>query len=87
MVAGKQFIGKWSLCRNLPRRAWVLTTPTGAVEGHAYPPEFVPKMVQWYREGKFPIDKLAKFMPADDFEQGLKEMHDGTTIKPILCWS
>ncbi|KAK5117765.1 hypothetical protein LTR85_008740 [Meristemomyces frigidus] len=59
----------------------------GAVEGQAYPPEFVPKMVQWYREGKFPIDKLTKFMPADDFEQGLKEMHDGTTIKPILCWS
>ncbi|KAK4546329.1 hypothetical protein LTR36_002006 [Oleoguttula mirabilis] len=58
-----------------------------AVEGQAYPPEFVPKMVQWYREGKFPIDKLTKFMPADDFEQALKEMHDGTTVKPILCWS
>ncbi|KAK5136942.1 hypothetical protein LTR08_001449 [Meristemomyces frigidus] len=59
----------------------------GAVEGHAYPPEYVPKMVQWYREGKFPIDKLVKFMPADQFDQALKEMHDGTTIKPILCWS
>ncbi|KAK3109618.1 hypothetical protein LTR53_016939 [Teratosphaeriaceae sp. CCFEE 6253] len=59
----------------------------GAIEGSAYPPEYVPKMIQWYREGKFPIDKLCKFMPAEDFEQALKEMHDGTTIKPILCWS
>lgn len=47
----------------------------GAVEGQAYPPEYVPKMVQWYREGRFPIDKLMKLMPAEDFEQGLKEMH------------
>ena len=59
----------------------------GAIEGQAYPPEYVPKMIQWYREGKFPIDKLMKFMPADDFEKGLEEMHSGATIKPILCWS
>ncbi|KAF2486208.1 chaperonin 10-like protein [Neohortaea acidophila] len=59
----------------------------GAIEGHAYPPEFVPKMIKWYKEGKFPVDKLMKFIKAEDFEQGLKEMHDGTTIKPIMCWS
>ena len=58
----------------------------GAVEGHAYPKEYVPKMIQWYREGRFPIDRLMKFLPADDFEQGLKEMHEGTTIKPVLLW-
>lgn len=45
----------------------------GAIEGQAYPPEYVPKMIQWYREGKFPFDKLMKLIPADDFEQGLKE--------------
>lgn len=46
----------------------------GAIEGESYPPEYIPKMIQWYREGRFPIDKLCKFMPADDFEQALKEM-------------
>jgi len=59
----------------------------GAVEGHAYPPEYVPKMVQWYREGRFPIDRLMKLVPADDFEKALQEMHSGETIKPILMWS
>ncbi|CAK1362471.1 uncharacterized protein RHO25_004026 [Cercospora beticola] len=58
----------------------------GAIEGGAYPPDFVPKMIQWYREGRFPIDKMAKFMPADDFQQALHEMHTGETIKPILTW-
>ncbi|KAK0890136.1 hypothetical protein LTR02_014916 [Friedmanniomyces endolithicus] len=46
----------------------------GAIEGEAYPAEFVPQMIKWYREGRFPIDKLTKFMPAEDFEQALKEM-------------
>lgn len=59
----------------------------GAIEGGAHPPEYVPKMIQWYREGRFPIDRLMKLMPADDFAQALHEMHEGTTIKPILTWS
>ncbi|KAF2718927.1 NAD(P)-binding protein [Polychaeton citri CBS 116435] len=59
----------------------------GAIEGSATPTEYVPKMIQWYREGNFPFDKLMKFFPADDFAQGLHEMHTGETIKPILMWS
>ncbi|KAM0700629.1 hypothetical protein Q7P35_012350 [Cladosporium inversicolor] len=58
----------------------------GAVEGQAYPPDFVSKMVQWRKEGKFPVDKMMKLMPADKFDEALHEMHDGTTIKPILVW-
>lgn len=57
-----------------------------SIEGLAYPPEYVPKMIQWYREGRFPIDKMIKLMPAGEFQQGLHEMHEGTTIKPVLCW-
>lgn len=59
----------------------------GAIEGQAFPPEYVPQMIQWYRDGRFPIDKFFKLIPAEDFDQGLREMHDGTTVKPILCWS
>ncbi|WPH02230.1 Hypothetical protein R9X50_00508600 [Acrodontium crateriforme] len=58
----------------------------GAVEGHSFPPVYVPKMIQWYREGRFPIDKLTKLMPLADYDKALAEMHDGTTIKPILTF-
>lgn len=58
----------------------------GAIEGQVFPPDFVPKMVQWYREGKLPIDKMSKTMAAKDFGKALHEMHDGSTIKPILVW-
>lgn len=59
----------------------------GAIEGQAHAPEYVPKMIQWYREGQFPIDRMVKFLPAEEFERALHEMHDGTTIKPVLRWS
>lgn len=58
----------------------------GVIEGEAYPLDFVPKLIQYYREGKFPIDKFIKLMDAKDFEQGLHEMHTGETIKPVLLW-
>lgn len=45
----------------------------GAIEGGAFPPEYVPKMIQWYKDGKFPVDKLMKFLPAENFQQALKE--------------
>ncbi|KAL1297704.1 hypothetical protein AAFC00_006252 [Neodothiora populina] len=58
----------------------------GAVEGNSKPDQYIPQMIQWWREGKFPFDKLCKLMPADDFLQGLAEMKTGETVKPILTW-
>lgn len=54
----------------------------GAIEGGAHPPTYVPQMIKWYREGRFPIDKLMKLMPADDFNQALHEMHSGVSCSP-----
>ncbi|KAL5114609.1 hypothetical protein ACEQ8H_007514 [Pleosporales sp. CAS-2024a] len=58
----------------------------GCIEGDAKPSEFVPQMIDWYRQGKFPIEKLAKRYAADDFEKALHDMHTGATVKPILLW-
>lgn len=62
-------------------------TYMGAIEGNSVPREYLPKLIQWYREGKFPFDKLIKLMPADEFERGLHEMHTGETVKPVITWS
>lgn len=45
--------------------------------------EQIPRMIQWYREGKFPFDRFIKFYAAKDFETALKDMK-GETVKPIL---
>lgn len=46
----------------------------------------IPKMLQWYREGNFPIDKIVKYFPIKDASQALHGMESGTVIKPILVW-
>lgn len=62
-------------------------TYKGAIEGNVTPKDYVPKMIQWYREGRFPFDKLIKLMPAEEFETALHEMHTGETVKPVITWS
>jgi len=58
----------------------------GSVEGDSVAEKFVPKMIKWYHEGKFPIDKFVKFFKVDDMENALHEMHSGETIKPVLLF-
>lgn len=61
-------------------------TYTGAVQGDSTPSEYVPQMVEWYRKRMFPIDRLIKLMPADEYERALHEMHSGETVKPVIVW-
>jgi Zn-dependent alcohol dehydrogenase len=58
----------------------------GAVEGDVVPAEYLPKMIGWWREGRFPVDKLVKYFKADEFMGAIGEMHGGSTIKPIIVW-
>lgn len=58
----------------------------GAIEGDSIPSKAVPEMIQWWREGRFPVDKLVKFFPADKYEEAISEMKTGETIKPVLVW-
>ncbi|KAL4941545.1 hypothetical protein BDV06DRAFT_236009 [Aspergillus oleicola] len=61
-------------------------TITGCIEGNCIPSEAIPQMIQWYREGRFPLDKLVSFYPALEFGDALAHMHDGRILKPVLTW-
>ncbi|KAK3112392.1 hypothetical protein LTR53_011388 [Teratosphaeriaceae sp. CCFEE 6253] len=43
-------------------------------------------LVKYYRESKFPIDRMTTFYKADDFQMALHDMHSGETIKAVLEW-
>lgn len=58
----------------------------GSIQGSAIAREFVPRMLQWHQEGRFPIEKFVTFSPAKDFDEALQGMKDGTVIKPVLVW-
>ncbi|KAI8228095.1 Aryl-alcohol dehydrogenase [Colletotrichum sp. SAR 10_86] len=59
----------------------------GAVQGHVRTRDYVPQMVQWWRDGKFPVEKLVKVFEHPNFEQAVEAMKKGDVVKPIIAWS
>ena len=56
----------------------------GIVEGDAVPDLFIPTLIELYRQGKFPYDKLIKVYPFDQINQAVEDMEKGIVIKPVL---
>ena len=56
----------------------------GIVEGESNPDTFIPLLVDLYRSGKFPFDKLVKFYPFSEINQAIADTESGKTIKPIV---
>jgi aryl-alcohol dehydrogenase len=61
-------------------------TLCGVTEGGSNPQTFIPKLVNFFKEGKLPVDKLVKFYDFNDIEQAFEDSHTGKTIKPILTF-
>jgi len=59
-------------------------TIRGIVQGDSIPDLFIPRLVDFHMEGRFPFDRLTKFYPFDDIDQALADADSGATIKPIL---
>lgn len=56
----------------------------GVIEGDSVPQVFIPKLVEFYKAGKFPFDKLVKFYRFDEINQAFEDSSKGVTVKPIL---
>ncbi|MFD2638888.1 NAD(P)-dependent alcohol dehydrogenase [Piscibacillus salipiscarius] len=56
----------------------------GTSQGDAVPQEFIPQMISYYKEGKFPFDKMVKYYEFDDINKAFEESEKGSVIKPIL---
>ncbi len=59
-------------------------TIAGLVEGGSVPKVLIPKLIDFYRMGKFSFDKLVTFYPFDDINKAVDDAHRGVVIKPIL---
>jgi aryl-alcohol dehydrogenase len=62
-------------------------TISAVTEGCVKPKEFIPRLVKYYKEGRFPFDKLLKFYSLDEIEKAFQDMHNGAAIKPALKMS
>lgn len=59
-------------------------TIMGSTEGDAVCKSFIPKMVDYYKQGRFPFDKLCKFYKFEEIEQAFQDSLDGKVVKPIV---
>ena len=48
---------------------------------------FLPKLIEWNRQGRFPYDRLTKTYDFSDINRAFEDSHDGRTIKPVLLMS
>lgn len=56
----------------------------GVIEGDSVPRVFIPKLVEYFKAGLFPFDKLVTFYSFDQITQAFEDSAQGRTIKPIL---
>ncbi|MDF7638196.1 NAD(P)-dependent alcohol dehydrogenase [Lactobacillus sp. ESL0791] len=61
-------------------------TIKGVIEGDAVPQQFIPELIDFYRAGKFPIDKITKFYKPEQINQAIEDSLSGTTIKPVIVF-
>jgi aryl-alcohol dehydrogenase len=59
-------------------------TIRGIIEGDANPDVFLPKLVDLFVKGKFPIDRLVTFYPFARINEAIADALSGKVVKPIL---
>ncbi|MGV9797685.1 NAD(P)-dependent alcohol dehydrogenase [Mycobacterium sp. NPDC003449] len=56
----------------------------GIVEGDSLRQVFIPQLIELYRQGRFPFDRLITFYSFDQINQAAEDSANGTTPKPVL---
>jgi aryl-alcohol dehydrogenase len=59
-------------------------TVRGVLAGDSNSDVFIPRLIELYRQGRFPFDKLITFYPFDEINQAVEDMEKGRVIKPVL---
>jgi aryl-alcohol dehydrogenase len=56
----------------------------GIVQGDVVAKSFIPTLIELYRQGRFPFDRLVRFYDFANINQAVEDSEAGVTIKPIL---
>ncbi len=59
-------------------------TVMGILGGDAVPDLFIPKLIELYSQGRFPVDRMITFYPFDEISKAVEDMAKGRVIKPVL---
>ncbi|WP_067934038.1 NAD(P)-dependent alcohol dehydrogenase [Alicyclobacillus kakegawensis] len=56
----------------------------GVVEGDAPPQLLIPRLVEFFRSGRFPFDKLCQVYTLDRIDEAFNDAQTGSVIKPVI---
>jgi aryl-alcohol dehydrogenase len=59
-------------------------TLTGVIEGDTDPHQLIPHLIEMWRDGRFPFDRLITEYPLEELETALDDFHTSKVIKPVL---
>lgn len=56
----------------------------GTSEGHSVPKVFIPRLLEYYRDGRFPVDRIITCFPFEKINEAFEASHQGKVIKAVL---
>jgi aryl-alcohol dehydrogenase len=59
-------------------------TVRGIVEGDCVPDIFIPQLIDLYKQGRFPFDRMLKFYSLDQINEAAEDSEKGKTLKAVL---
>lgn len=59
-------------------------TVRGIIEGDSVPTVFIPQLIELWRAGRFPFDKLIEFFTLDNINEALEASESGRVFKPVI---
>jgi len=64
-------------------RGWTFKT---IVQGSSVPQDFIPRLVSLWRQGLFPVEKLARTYKLEQINQAFADSASGAVIKPVIVF-
>ncbi len=61
-------------------------TIKGVLEGDASPKVLIPILVELYKKGQFPVDKLMRFYQPEEINKAFADSASGEVIKPVIVF-
>ena len=53
-------------------------------EGNGIPDLFIPELLRYYREGRYPVDRLIRTYPFEEINKAFTDSLSGKVIKAVL---
>jgi aryl-alcohol dehydrogenase len=56
----------------------------GIIEGDSVPHSLLPRLIELWAQGKFPVERMMTFYDFDQIEEAARDAEDGRVVKPVL---